>query len=193
MFQEWVYDFQQVIFHPNLHTFAKVSKNASDKFSSGVVWLLIAVAIDRAIWLVDPQFDKSDPVRIAAGIVFLVIVVPIFFIFFSYLANYIYKKVFHRKKDCHEEIYYASILIFVPFTIITAIFRPWPPANIWIVWGLYIYQLILCVLAIQAITHLKLWQAIVTLTLSLPLALFAFICFATWLPSLMNSTATLMR
>lgn len=196
MINDWFYDFWRVLISPHPNTFKEIAKHANDKFSGGVVWVVLAILASRIIVWINPSAPKHNPNDEAWSAVFLVILFPFMFIFFSYFLNFIYKKLFKRKKECHEEIYYISILIFVPFTLITVLIPLiplLPTVLLGIIWSVNIYQLILFVIAIQAITNLKYWQALVTLITSLVFTLFAFICFAAWIPSLMNSTSNLMR
>lgn len=196
MLNDWFNDLWRVLIAPHPNTFKEIAKHAEDKFSSGVVWVLLAVLANRLLVWIDPNAPKYNPNDEAWAFVFLLILFPFLVIFFSYFLNFVYKKFFKRKRDCHQEIYYISVLIFVPFTIFTGLIRFLPFSStvlLWPMWIVNVYQLILFVIAIQAITNLKYWQAFVTFATALLLASFAFICFAAWLPSLMNSTATLMR
>ncbi len=193
MFNEWFTDFWRVLISPTPNTFKEIAKHAKDKFSGGVVWVLLAILTDRIFLWISSATEESDSVAFAWTLVFNLIAVPLLFIFFSYFLNFIYKKMFNRKKDCHEEVYYLSILIFIPLFFATAVLRFFPPVVMWVTWIILGYQLILLVIAVKTLTHLKAWQALVSVLVSLPLTLFAFICFAAWIPSLMDSTSNLMR
>lgn len=193
MLNDWFNDFGRVLIAPHPDTFKEIAKHANDKFSGGVVWVLLAILADRICLWLSSATEDSNSIAFAWTLVLNLIAAPLLFIFFSYFLNFIYKKMFNRKKDCHEAIYYLSILIFVPLSFVTAVLRFFPSVVTWVSWIILGYQLLLLIIAVKAITHLKVWQAVVSVLVSLPLTFFAFICFALWLPSLMDSTANLMR
>jgi hypothetical protein len=181
----WVVDSGKIIYKPTQKTFDEVSKNAKGRFIEAVVWIVITGIIVTSLGY---QFSISLIERLLLSAIAL----PIGILVQVFWIHTIYQKVFRRKKYKYDELLYSIAMILVTPSLLSSVLIYIPKIGPIIMQMTGIYQLVLGLLAIRAITKLNLWQSFITLVMSLLMAVISIALVPFCLTSLYCSTANLM-
>ena len=180
--KDWLQTFGMIIIKPLPNTYITEAKKAKGKFPSAVAWLVIyAVAINAYVYL-QPQHYFSPSTMLVS-----ILILPLVFLLFIFSLHQLYKNLFGRKKDYYDELLYLTVGNFVPFILINLAVASIPKVNTIVSWAALFYPLILTIIALMAITKLKLWQSIVIVILASLVASVGFFCIGAIILSLMRA------
>jgi hypothetical protein len=100
-----------------------------------------------------------------------------------------YRKIFHHKQTYYDEFLYIWVIIFVLYQILASLSDLIPVAreSYYLSWALYLYPITLLSMAVKAITKLKVWQAIMTVVLSIILTLSFLACMPAFILSMIGA------
>lgn len=179
--KDWLVTFSRIIIKPLPQTFVVESKKAKGKFASAVAWIaLTAVVVQLIIYNLGGFFSLS-------GLIQAFVFTPIVFLFFVYCMHAFYQKFFGRKKYYDEEMLYLSVGIFVPFVLVGFLIAYIPVVGGVLSSIVLVYPVILTVIAVTAITKLKIWQSVIVVFSSLVLAAIGYFIIPILIYSLMSS------
>jgi hypothetical protein len=179
--KDWLVTFGMIIIKPLPQTFLMESEKAKGKFTSAFIWLVfVVILMNIHVFLVRKTF-------LIPAFLFTILFLPIVFLFFVFCIHMLYKRLFKRKKDYYTQLLYLIVGIFVPFTIIYVCFAQIPVVGEVLFWTTLIYTLILTVVAVTAVTKLKIWQSIAVVLLGSVLAIDGFFCIPAFIFSIMQT------
>jgi hypothetical protein len=180
--KDWVTTFGVIVAKPFPATFIAEAEKAKGKFNSAVAWVaLVAVILEVNYLIALGHFSLS---RILKAVLF----VPIVFIFSVFCIHMFYQRFFGRKKDYHEELLYLIVGIFVPFTLAATFVAYIPRIGEFLSWMAVGYAIILTVIAVKAITKLKVWQSAIVVFSGLVVAIIGYFVIPILIFGVMSST-----
>ena len=181
--KDWLGSFGEIVIHPSEGTFLKEARKAQGKTGSALGWLLFLTAFIHVFNLV--VFNYVYPIYV---IVSSFILIPIGFFFLAFCLDTIYRKVFHRKKTYYDEFLYIGVAIFFVSQIFILLLSVIPALrDTYLSWALFLYPIILLIIAVKSLTKLKGWQASLTVVLSVVLASLFLLCGPLFLFSLIRA------
>lgn len=181
---DWLGTFWKVLVLPTPQTFLAEAKKADGKFVSATGWLVFF-----AIYLcILGGVAVGEPLSILTFMTAL-LAIPISVILATSALNFIFQRVFHRKKYLYDKILYITVAVLLPiFIIATLLFLVIPPGIfIFIAYILFFYQVVLLMIGMKAIVDIEYWQALVCVFLSIIVGIVtggiaAIMVFATTVP-----------
>ncbi len=180
--KDWLTTFWKIIIKPTPETFLEEAKKAQGKLSTAIVWLVLSIIFICAY--VYFTFDYLFP---PASIIGTILIFPIVFLVLVFFTHLFYQRLFRRKKDRYSELLYLFVGIFVPFVVINLLVGLIPDIGLILADIVLVYIFVLAIVAVKAVTKLKLWQSIVTVVLGLLFASIGFLCLPAFLLSMMNA------
>jgi hypothetical protein len=178
--KDWLGSFWKVMIYPTQVTFVHESGKAKGKTTSAIGWLLfLTVFVNLYNYVV---FKYAFPISV---IILAFILLPLDAFFLAFWLDTISRKVFHCKISYYEEFLYLGVVIAVVDQVLFSTLNLIPAVR-----GSYLsgasslYPIVLLIVAVQSLTRLKVWQAIITVILSVILALIVFICITVLLLSM---------
>ena len=169
--KDWLVTFGKIIIRPSAGTFRTEAKKAKGKLGSAIAWV---VALTIAYHLINYVVRGcTDPIDYVLSTLFIV---PIQFIFFVFCIHLLGKRLFHLKQNHYEEIVYIMGGILLPFMSINYLVGLIPDIGSILNWPVILYIPVLMVIAINAVTNLKVGQTIVVVVFSLVLAGVGALC-----------------
>jgi hypothetical protein len=186
--KDWFITFGKILVRPSPNTFREEAEKANGKLISSILWVVFSVIFTHSFnYIVHGTYQ--DAFMIVATILF----VPIAFLFMVFCIHFLYQRLFHRKKDHYDEILYLAVAIFVPFGILPEFISLIPALNVsWLTFVFIIYQVLLLIIAVKAITNLRVWQASVVVVLGVIVGAAGFICIPAFLINFMYEMPELM-
>ena len=115
------------------------------------------------------------------------IFLPIVFLFYVYCVNFLYIRMFRRKKSYYDELLYLMTCILVISAVINSVISFLPLQCRFICWIPIIYGLVLNVIAVKSIISLKIWESVLTVVIGAILAMGGLICIPLFMISMLNS------
>ncbi len=180
--KDWLTTFGMIIVKPVPATFIGEAEKAKGKFASAVAWIaFVAVFVEANILIFLGHFSLS---RLVKALLF----VPIVVIFSVFCLHMFYQKFFGRKKYYHEELLYLIVGIFVPFVVASILATYIPVVGEVLSWIVLAYPVILTVIAVKAITRLKIWQSVIVVFCGLVVAIIGYVVIPILILNLMSST-----
>ncbi len=179
--RDWLGTFGMIVIRPLPSTFVKEAKKAEGKFASAVVWLVLVV-LAAHVWLYLVT-GSPDALLAAVATVFLI---PIAFLFLVYCIHMLQQRLFRKKAYHYPELLYLLVGICVPIAVVNVILGRGALADI-LFWVICAYGLVLAVMAVAAVTRLRIWQASIAVVLSLILAAGGFVCIGLFIISLIQT------
>lgn len=181
--KDWLGSFWAILIHPSESTFLEESRKAQGKMGSAVGWLLfMTVFLHVYNYAV---FNFFYPVY---AVISSFILIPLDFFFLSFCLDTIYRKVFHRKKTYYDEFLYLWVAIFIVSHVFILLLTLIPAVrDSFLSWALYLYPIVLLIVAVKSLTKLKAWQATLTVALSVTLAVSFLVCGPLFLFSLIRA------
>ena len=153
--KDWFMTFGRIIENPFPTTFLVEAKKAKGKFAGAIAWIaFVAVFAEANVLILIERFSVS---RILKALLFA----PIVFIFSVFCIHMFYQKFFGRKKYYYEELLYLIVGIFVPFMLASILASNIPIIGVVVSLMILAYAVILTVIAVKAITKLKIWQSVI--------------------------------
>jgi hypothetical protein len=190
--KEWLVAFWQVTYHPFPQTFLNISKNARGQFAGAMAWLIFisiyAASFDYLSLLPGADLDLFL-LKVFAGSV----AIPILVLFYVYWIRFFHRKVFHRNKECCDELLYVITIIYVVTVFLSKLmtFVPISPEASMVI--AYAYLLVLAAVAVQAITKLHLWETIAAVISSFLLTIATYFCALLFIFGLFSTLPTALR
>jgi hypothetical protein len=180
--KDWLSTFGMIIARPLPETFLVEAKKAKGKFAGAVAWIaFVAVFAEANVLILLERFSFS---RILKALLFT----PIVFILSVFCIHMFYQKFFGRKKYYDEELLYLIVGIFVPFMLASILVSNIPIVGGVVSWIIFAYAVILTVIAVKAITKLKIWQSVIVVFSGLVVAAIGYFVIPLLIFSLMSST-----
>ena len=121
------------------------------------------------------------------GVLLALIFLPIVFLFYVYCVNFLYIRMFRRKKSYYDELLYLMTCILVISAVINSVISFLPLQCRFICWIPIIYGLVLNVIAVKSIISLKIWESVLTVVIGAILAMGGLICIPLFMISMLNS------
>ena len=184
--RDWLGTFALIIVRPIPSTYMAELSKAHGKFGSAVAWMVFwAIALNVNLALFDNYFSVST-------LLTSILLLPIGFLFFVFCVHWVSRRVFTLPKDRYDELLYLVVANFVPFMVISGLVG-WIPmvGRAFGDFALY-YPLILTVVALKAITGLRIWQAIIAVVLAAIIAAVGFVCIGSLVFSIMRTVPSVM-
>jgi hypothetical protein len=152
----WVADFFQLLLHPNPGTVASVAVHSREK--SGIVLAQVSVfgAFSILILFVTLRIPLSFGVVVTS-----VFFSPLVYILWVFVIHLSYQKLFHRKKSCHEALFYGLSFGFVACLILDALLMLVPFIKDFALWIGAGCLIVLSAITIRGIVRLKAWQSVI--------------------------------
>jgi hypothetical protein len=180
--KDWLTTFWKVLIHPLPKTFVEESHKAKDKLGDAILWLELGLIFTFCFNFIAYQYVPSLFIVISA-----ILFYPIVFLFYVFITNTIYLRLFHRKESLYDEMLYFTAVIVVMAIILSCLLSIIPMVGS-VIDGLpFLYALILLAIAIKTLSTLKLWESIVTVVLSTTITASGFVCIIAFVLSLMNT------
>ncbi len=180
--KDWLVTFSRIIVKPSPQTFVAEAQKAKGKFASAIAWVAFtAVVVQLIIYNLGGFFSLSKLIK-------AFLFTPIVFLFFVFCMHNFYQKFFGKKKYYDEEMLYLSVGIFAPFVLAGFLVTYIPVVGGVLSWIALVYPVILTVIAVTAITKLKIWQSVIVVFSSLVLATIGYFVIPALILSLMSST-----
>ncbi len=176
--KDWLDTFSMIIIKPLPQTFVLEAQKAKGKFTSAVVWIALTAV---AAQFLGGLFSLSKLIK-------AFLFTPIVFLFFVFCIHTFYQRFFGRKKFYDEELLYLAVGIFVPFVIVGFLATYIPVFGEVLSWAVLAYPIILTVIAVTAITKLKIWQSAIVVFSGLIVATIGYFIIPALILSLMSST-----
>lgn len=190
--KDWLGTFWRILTSPTPKTFIEEAEKAENKFASTVGW---AVFLSFYAYLLPllKGFTFDFTVLIAALLIF-----PIILVLVPSATHFMLQRVFHKKQYFYDKVMYLFAAILVLFQFIASPISYFVPTGMapvaTVINALLItYQLILFVIAIQAISRVNYWQAIITVLASLAAGTLIFVCTLPMIISVMGGVNRTMR
>ena len=144
----------------------------------------MSLASDVQNFLVNKYFSLSVIVK---SILFM----PIVALFFVFCVHRLYQKLFGRKKNHYDELLYLIVGSYVPFVLVSIFIALIPGVGKILFRITMNYPLILVVIAVKAITKLKVWQSIVVVGLGALLAMAGSLMIPLFITSILHTTSVM--
>ncbi len=178
--KDWLGSFWKVTIYPARVTFINESVKAKGKTASAIGWLLFLTVF--VLLYNYAVFKFVFPVLV---IILTFILFPLDSFFLVFWLDTVSRKVFKCKISYYDEFLYLGVVIAVVGQILFSILNLIPAVRgYYLLWASYLYPIVLLIIAVQSLTKLKVWQAFVTVILSVILAFIAFICITVLLLSM---------
>ena len=182
-FKDWLITFGMIIIKPVPDTFLEESKKAKGKLPGVIAWVVFATCIAHLSIYLNFHYVYS-----LGTIILTIIVFPVILLFFVFCVHRLYQRSFHRNKDYYQELLYIMVGIFVPiFGIMSSLISLIPQIGEAFSIILSVYSVFLAIIAVKAITKLKLWQAGVSVVVGFVLAAAGVLVIPAILLSLMST------
>jgi hypothetical protein len=169
--KDWLVTFGKIIIRPSAGTFRTEAKKAKGKLGSAIAWIVLQTVAYHLINFVARGF--TDPMDSVFAMLFIF---PIEFIFFVFCLHLMGKRLFHLEQDHYEEIVYLMAGILLPFMSFSYLVGLLPDIGTILGWAITMYIPVLMVIAIKAVTRLRVGQTIVVVVLSVLLAGVGALC-----------------
>jgi hypothetical protein len=182
---DWITSFGKILGKPTPQTFRQEAEKAKGKTNSAFVLLFLFLPLSCVILHHFFRFPCSPddlPAEFIMSIFF-----PLLFYFYVLFTNFLYKRLFKRKKDYVDELLYLYVIIFYLCYIFNVATSYIPVIGFYLSWGTYLYFIILNILALRSLTKLKLWQSTITVIISLLIGLIGVILIPMFIFSLMRT------
>lgn len=177
---DWITSIWKILISPIPNTFINESKKAKGKLVSAIIWTLFLVAYN---YVLNFLLFKREYSALVIGFSFLLY--PITVLFFVFLLNLVYRKLFHRKKSYYDEFLYFTVIDLVLYYLIVSLVLPIPKIGITLSWILgTLYPVILLTIGVISLTKLKIWEAVVTVLISITIGIAGFLCIPGFISSL---------
>lgn len=186
--KDWLETFWRVIFRPSRKTFLEEANKAEGKFGQGMfIIFLLGVYLQALL-----QAELGGEFRGFSGLAF-VMFYPLIFLLYVFWVNTLYKKLFRRKRNNYIQIFYLQVAIISPLTVLNTLVIFFPRLNVVLDLSTVSYGIVLSVIALQALTDLKFWQATLAIVLSVILGALGFLCVPVLFFGIFDSVPILLR
>lgn len=180
--KDWFTTFGMILIKPLPQTFVKESAKAKGKLPGIVGWLIFITTLESIYYFTFRRFFSL------ALLLESVLLLPVVFLLFVFCVYKFCQKLTGRKKDYYSELLYLIVGICVPFSIISFGVAYIPGIIGYILgWITSIYPYILIIIAVKAITRIKIWQSFIVCSLSLIVAMIGFVCILFFFQGLMTT------
>ena len=167
--KDWLGTFWKIIIAPTPRTFLAEAQKADAKFASAVAWLVFC-----AVYL---SILSNFVVAPASVISFItaVIVLPLAVVLFTSAMHFAYQRIAHRRQYLFDKMLYLTVSILVPLQFILIHVALLLPAQIIAILAfvLLLYQAVLLAVALKAIAKIEYWQALLSVLVSIIVAIMA--------------------
>jgi hypothetical protein len=181
--KDWISSFWKILIHPSESTFLNESQKAQGKTGSALNWLLFMTVF---IYVFNyAVFNYIYPIYV---IISSLILIPIDFFILAFCLDAVYRKFSRRKKMYYEEFLYLEVVIFIVSQMLILLLSLIPAVrNTNLLWVLFLYPVVLLIVAVKSLTKLRVWQATIAVILSVTLAASFLICGPLFLFSLIRA------
>lgn len=170
--KDWLGSFWNILIRPSQSTFFDEAQKAQGKTGSAVGWILFLTIFIHLYNYV--AFNYVYPIYV---IISSFILLPLDIFILTFCMDTICRKVFHRRRSYYDEFLYLWVVIFVISQVIIVVLSLIPAIrDNYLSWVLFLYPIGLLTVAVKSLTELKIWQAAITVVLSVILASLFLIC-----------------
>ena len=156
-FKHWLISICLVFIKPIPATFRKISQDVKGVFGSSIAWIVFITGI-FIVTIGQLGFFKGGYL---AQLIISIIVMPIWFLLFVYLLEYLNKRIFHQKKSWHDELLFSITIIYILTTVLELIPIVLNYDNEILNLVLLIYPIALLIISVFSITKVNIWQSLV--------------------------------
>jgi len=191
--KDWLVTFWKVLISPSPKTFVAEAQKANGKFASAMGWIIFF-----SIYIFIFSIIALKQVMVI-GFIFVVLALPIAIIIFTSAMHFAYQRIFKRKQYLYDKLVYATVAILLPiqflFVPLSTILFPVLSVSVNSILNyiIFLYQIVLLVIAFKSITNLKYWQSIATVLISIVVAGLVFLCTIPFLFSLLGGVNSTLR
>jgi len=178
----WLVSICLVFIKPIPKTFKKITQDVKGVLGASIAWVVLMTSI-FIITVGQLGFYEGGYI---AQLIIAIIIMPIWFLLFVYLLEYINKRVFHRKQSWYEELLFSTTIVFILTTVLDLIPIVLNYENDMLNLALLIYPIALLIISVIAITKVKIWQSIVSVLLVSGLSVGAFLFIGFFLMSMIQ-------
>jgi len=185
--KEWLISFGKVLINPTPQTFREIASNSDRKFRAAVLWMVVFCCF---LYLFSVL--TSGVVLSTVPLLLFMLVIPSGILFWVFCMHLVYRLLFRGRFNLYDGLVCAAVCILIPVNLVRALLLVIPFAGPLLSWLVIAYQVILVVVAVQAITHLKYLQAILAVVVSSLITAGAIYLLSIFLLRLANTTAMLL-
>jgi uncharacterized membrane protein YkvA (DUF1232 family) len=176
----WLRAFCQALIRPTEETFKALSKRAKDTTSASLAWLAASTTYTCVLFFVRFGTDALS----LGGAILSIVAVPVAFLIYSYFINLAYRHIFQRRHYVHEQVLYATTVVYVPMQFILMPLSILPNIGPYLGWAGSAYLLFLMIVSIRSVLHVKFYQSVVLVVLGVILILTSTFCAAYFISSM---------
>jgi hypothetical protein len=144
-----------VLVNPRPQTFRGIADRSTGKLRSAVAWMVVFSCL---LYLFSVM--TSEVVLSPFPLLLFMILTPALTLFWVFCLYFIYRVWFRGNNQLYDGLVCAVACILIPINLVRAILLMIPIAGPVISWLICVYQALLAVIAVYAITRLKIIQAI---------------------------------
>lgn len=167
--KDWLGTFWKIIIAPTPKTFLAEAQKADGKFASAVAWLVFC-----AVYLSVLSNFVIAPASVLS-LITAVIVLPMAVVLFTSAMHFAYQRIAHRRQYLFDKMLYLTVSILVPLQFILINVALLLPAQFVAILAflLLLYQAVLLAVALKAIAKIEYWQALLSVLISMIVAILA--------------------
>ena len=173
--KQWLISIWFVLIKPTTKTFSLITQSVEDCLGGAITWITIIIIL----YFAPASIISGDP-RLFYAMIVCIILVPIWFLFFVFVAHKMSKLLFQDDNYYYDQLLYSSAVIFVLTSLVFYVFvRLIPPliaqeGNIVFIFVPVVYWLLLSTISIKAIFDFGYLRSIIVLFISLIISLVGF-------------------
>jgi len=184
--KEWLIFFGKVLINPRPQTFQEIARNSGGKFRAAVLWIVIFCCV---LYLFSTL--TTGVVLSPVPLLSFMLVVPTVTLFWVFCLQWVYHLLYHGNHNLYVGLLCGVVCILVPVNLVRVVLLVIPVAGPALSWLVFAYQAILLVVAVQAITRIKVFQAILGVVVSSLITAGAIYLLSILMLRLASSTALL--
>jgi hypothetical protein len=185
--KEWLTSFGKVLINPRPQTFREIADHSAGNLRAAVLWMVVFCCL---LYLFSTL--TTGVVLSPVPLLSFMLVIPTAILFWVFCMHFVYRLLFRGRFNLYDGLVCAAVCILIPVNLVRALLLVIPFAGPLLSWLVIAYQVILVVVAVQAITHLKYLQAILAVVVSTLITASAIYLLSIFLLRLASTTAMLL-
>lgn len=183
----WLTSFGKVLVTPGPQTFREIADRSAGKLRAAVAWLVIFCCL---LYLFSVL--TTGVVLSAVPLLLFMFLTPTVLLFWVLCILFIYRLMFHGDFNLYGGLVCAAVCILIPVNLVRAVLLLIPVAGPVLSFLAFAYQGILAVVAVYAITRLKILQAIMVVVVGSVIAAGVIYLLSIFMLRLASTTAMLL-
>jgi hypothetical protein len=184
--KEWLVQFRNVLINPRPRTFQEIAGNSEGKSRAAIVWIVVFCCL-LYLFSVFTSGVVLSPIPLLS----FMLVVPIVILFWVLCLQWVFRLLFRGNHRVYEPLLCGIVCILVPVNLMRVVLLVIPFAGPALSWLIFVYQVFLLVVAVQAITQMKYLQVILSVVASSLITAGVIYLLSTLLLRLASTTAML--